>query len=223
MTSAPWGLEERLSTSSRSSTEESTSSSNFRPKCAPEATMLSRSPSRKHFGVRLSLGPAHVPGITRREGEAIGIAQDGMKVRFVGNRHMMEERRHPVRAGQQRLDGTGREAHPRAACVNRHPWPAALGAPPHLVDHSKTHQVRQRGLPLRHGDVEHLFGEPIRGPGQPGPAVEVPAPVRVAAPALGRVAGTVASEERVGVSPDVVCRQLGLEARRRAGARSPGH
>ena len=39
----------------------------------------------------------------------------------------------------------------------------------------------------------------------------MPVPVRVAAPALGPVAGTVASEQRVGVSPDVVGRQFGLE------------
>ncbi len=40
--------------------------------------------NREHFGVWLPFGRAYVPGVTRREGEAIGIAQDRLKVPFVG-------------------------------------------------------------------------------------------------------------------------------------------
>ena len=197
--------------SSRSSTVESTSSSNFSREMRARSDHAVQVAQPKHIGVRLPLGPAHVPGITRREGEAIGIAQDGLKVPFVGNRHVMEERRHPIRAGQQRVDGTGREAHPRAACVDRHPWPAALGPPTTPGYHSSNAPGKAGEAPRAVGSVEYFSAIRSAALANWSRAVEVPVPVRVAAPALGPVAGTVASEQRVGVSPDVVGRQFGLE------------
>jgi hypothetical protein len=46
---------------------------------------------RKHFWVRLTSSPAHVPGVTRRQGKPSRIAEDRVEVCLVGNGYVMEE------------------------------------------------------------------------------------------------------------------------------------